>query len=80
MQAPDFKQQTATEYALTDAERAGLAALHSQLVLRKAALYEAAQALREAETLWQGALNMLATAHEMGGAQITPDMVKLVRR
>lgn len=80
MQAPESKEKTATEYTLTDPERAGLSALQTQLVLRKAALYDAQAALREAEQLWQGALNMLATAHEMGGAQITPDMSKLVRR
>jgi hypothetical protein len=75
-----------TEYTFTEAERAALVNLNTQRVMGKVALYDAEiacerakQQLRDAETAFQAAVSMVATAHEMAGARLSNDMTKLTR-
>lgn len=86
MQTEQNKPETPTDYTLTDPERAALAALNQNVILGKAAVYNAETAaerakaaLHDAETAFQGALNLLATAHGMDGGQLAADLSKITR-
>lgn len=74
------------EYTLADAERESLRGLHLETMTAKvvvfnlnAQLEEAVKAVAACEARWSGATRMLANAHGMQNAQLSPDFTKITR-
>jgi hypothetical protein len=84
MQTPESTEKKAAEYTLTLEERKAVQALNMGVLVARSELHDAEaatekarQKVRDAELYFQGALNLLATAHGMDGAQLTPDLAQL---
>jgi hypothetical protein len=93
MQTPESTEKKDTEYTLTPEERKAFQGMNMAVLVARAAIYDANLAVEKAQAAareaverasaaeqhFQGALNLLATAHGMDGAQLTPDMTTLRR-
>lgn len=74
------------EYVLSPEEREAFNAINMRVLISRSKVLEAKRALEEAEQeardcelAAQGALSLLGTVHKLDGAQLTPDLKKLVR-
>ena len=67
-------------YVLTEQERGAIQVLNGVIVNAKAKLNDAREELAAAQHAFAGGLGMLATAHGVGGGQLTPDFTAIVKQ
>jgi hypothetical protein len=68
-----------TAYLLTEPERGIMQTLRAGVLNAKAAVYDAQNALKAAESAFDGGLGMLANSHGLGGGKLTPHLDAIIK-